>query len=219
MPMKSDACVSSESLLPLPQKVREAAERVSFCIDAPELWAQDDAELDALLADTASGPHTCQTWRDYHWLGDVLRHGEGALPPADAAFVAAVMRRVVQEPLPQTAPLPLVHAVGGVQREAANNAVFRWKWVAGVAALAAVVSVAWQVLVASGGGAAGPQLAQAPTHALPAAPVPVWTEHGVVLRDPQLEALLNAHRQFGGASALQMPAGFLRNATYDAPQR
>ena len=42
---------------------------------------------------------------------------------------------------------------------------------------------------------------------------------GVVLRDPQLEALLSAHRQFGGASALQMPAGFLRNATYDAPQR
>jgi sigma-E factor negative regulatory protein RseA len=28
-----------------------------------------------------------------------------------------------------------------------------------------------------------------------------------------------AHRQFGGASALQMPAGFLRNATFEGPAR
>jgi sigma-E factor negative regulatory protein RseA len=35
-----------------------------------------------------------------------------------------------------------------------------------------------------------------------------------MLRDPQLDALLAAHRQFGGTSALQMPSGFLRNATY-----
>ena len=232
MPMKPDAC-APESPPPLPPQVREAAERVSFCMDAPELLAQDDAELDALLADVVSGAHTRQTWGEYHWLGDVLRHGEGALPPANAAFVAAVMQRVAQEPLPAAQPTPQSATVvvplpvaspsqagpRAVAGEAANDAVFRWKWVAGVATLAAVVSVAWQVTVAPAGGAAGPQLAQAPAQAVPAASVPVWTEHGVVLRDPQLEALLSAHRQFGGASALQMPAGFLRNATYDAPQR
>jgi len=40
-----------------------------------------------------------------------------------------------------------------------------------------------------------------------------------MLRDPQLEELMAAHRQYGGVSALQMPAGFLRNATYETPQR
>ncbi|MHB8949586.1 MAG: sigma-E factor negative regulatory protein, partial [Rhodoferax sp.] len=36
-----------------------------------------------------------------------------------------------------------------------------------------------------------------------------------MIRDPQLDALLAAHKQFGGTSALQGPAGFLRNATFD----
>jgi hypothetical protein len=34
-----------------------------------------------------------------------------------------------------------------------------------------------------------------------------------MLRDPQLDALLAAHRQFGGTSALQTPTGFLRVET------
>ena len=48
----------------------------------------------------------------------------------------------------------------------------------------------------------------------------VVTDRGVVLRDPQLEELMAAHRHYGGVSALQMPAGFLRNATaYGASPR
>jgi sigma-E factor negative regulatory protein RseA len=44
--------------------------------------------------------------------------------------------------------------------------------------------------------------------------------HGPVLRDARLEQLLAEHRQYGGMSALQMPAGFLRDATQDTdPQR
>ena len=39
----------------------------------------------------------------------------------------------------------------------------------------------------------------------------------VMLRDPRLDELLEAHRQAGGAS--QMPSGFLRNATFEAPSR
>jgi sigma-E factor negative regulatory protein RseA len=42
---------------------------------------------------------------------------------------------------------------------------------------------------------------------------------GVILRDPQLDAFLQAHRDAGGPSALQMPAGFLRNATFEGPAR
>ncbi|OYU41868.1 MAG: anti-anti-sigma factor, partial [Burkholderiales bacterium PBB4] len=41
----------------------------------------------------------------------------------------------------------------------------------------------------------------------------------VMIRDPHLAALLAAHKQFGGTSALQMPAGFLRNATFEGPAR
>jgi sigma-E factor negative regulatory protein RseA len=40
-----------------------------------------------------------------------------------------------------------------------------------------------------------------------------------MLRDSRLDELLAAHKQFGGTSALQMPAGFLRNATFDSAQR
>ena len=41
----------------------------------------------------------------------------------------------------------------------------------------------------------------------------------VMIRDPHLDALMAAHKQFGGTSALQMPAGFLRNATFEGPSR
>jgi sigma-E factor negative regulatory protein RseA len=40
-----------------------------------------------------------------------------------------------------------------------------------------------------------------------------------MLRDPRLDQLLAAHRQLGGATALQAPSGFLRNATFEGPAR
>lgn len=231
MPMKSDSS-TSVSARPVSPQAREAAERVSFWMDAPELQA-DAAALDALLAACADDD-AHDTWGHYHWLGDVLRQGENAPPPVDTAFVAAVMQRVAHEPLPQRVPeavlphttvtvvaLPVAAPSASAVPEAANDAVFRWKWVAGVATVAAVVSVAWQVVVAPGGGVAGSQLAQAPAAVAPAHVVPVWTKHGFVLRDPQLEALLSANRKSGSTSALalQMPAEFLRSTTYDTPQR
>ncbi|RZL45382.1 MAG: anti-sigma factor, partial [Variovorax sp.] len=39
----------------------------------------------------------------------------------------------------------------------------------------------------------------------------------VMLRDPRLDVLLEAHQQVSGVS--QMPSGFLRNATFEAPAR
>lgn len=146
-------------------------------------------------------------WSRYQWLGEALRADHGATAgPGSREFVGGVMARIAQEAA--TAPV----AVAAPRAAAANEALFRWKMVAGVASLCAVAALAWQLVVAPAPGAA-PQLAQAP------AAVPVVTEHGVVLRDPQLEELMAAHRQYGGVSALQMPAGFLRNATYEAPQR
>jgi sigma-E factor negative regulatory protein RseA len=40
-----------------------------------------------------------------------------------------------------------------------------------------------------------------------------------MIRDSQLDELLAAHQQSAGISALQMPAGFLRDATYERPAR
>ena len=179
----------------------------------------------------AEDPQLRQAWSDYHWLGEALRAGDHAPAPADTAFVAQVMARIASEDSRSVKPHRITaQPVTVVQPEvpAANDAIFRWKMVAGVATLAAVVAVAWQVAVVP---QSGPQLAQAISPAAPTAPVvqlasgepsraqAVITERGVVLRDPQLEELLAAHRQYGGMSALQMPAGFLRNATYETPQR
>jgi sigma-E factor negative regulatory protein RseA len=38
-----------------------------------------------------------------------------------------------------------------------------------------------------------------------------------MIRNPELEALLAAHRQHGGVSVIQVSSGFLRNATYEVP--
>jgi sigma-E factor negative regulatory protein RseA len=40
-----------------------------------------------------------------------------------------------------------------------------------------------------------------------------------MIRDPELDALLVAHGAMGGNSALQLPSGFLRNATFERPAR
>jgi sigma-E factor negative regulatory protein RseA len=101
----------------------------------------------------------------------------------------------------------------------ANDAVLRWKWLAAAASLMAVTVLGWHV--GSVGIDTSARLASAPSTGVPAtvgAAVP-GTEPSVMLRDPRLDELLAAHRQFGGASALQMPAGFLRNATFEQPGR
>jgi sigma-E factor negative regulatory protein RseA len=122
-----------------------------------------------------------------------------------------------------------------VRGTAANDPVMRWKVAAGLASLAAVVAVSWSVMQGAagpdGGGVSAPQLAQVVPPTEPANPVvagsaagttnvAVNTGQGILIRDARLEQMLAEHRQYGGMSALQMPAGFLRNATYDtAPQR
>ena len=103
---------------------------------------------------------------------------------------------------------------------AANEAVFRWKLVASVASLAAVLSVAWQI-----GGVMGVEPSQTLASKAPAVANTdlgwqrVQTPQGTVLRDAEFEALMAAHRQHGGMTALQMPAGFLRTATFDSSLR
>lgn len=205
------------------------------------LSALIDGELDVshvggLLATVHSETDALANWHSYLVIGDVLR-GAGvvttAQPPGD--FLACIRERLRSEATPATLPTSIeltpVHAPQTVPMRAlaANDSLFRWKLVAGFASLAAVMAVSWSVLsgAPSGAGGASPQLAVAPATAPAPAPtvtgpstaVVVNTGQGPLIRDARLEELLAEHRQNAGMSALQMPTGFIRNATYDAAGR
>jgi sigma-E factor negative regulatory protein RseA len=111
--------------------------------------------------------------------------------------------------------------IARIDREASNDSSFRWKLVAGFVSMAAVLAVAWNTGSGVLAPSAAPQLAQsaAPQLARPEAPqqVLVMSAQGPVVRDARLQELLAEHKQFGGTSALQMPSGFLRNATFEPP--
>jgi sigma-E factor negative regulatory protein RseA len=190
-----------------------------------QLSALADGELDhgqvaALVHASRQDASMLHTWGSYHAIGDALRaHARDAQTASRP--VAAQLSRLAEQPL---ATLPLRPA-------AANDSLFRWKLVAGVAALAAVGSVVW-ALVGAQGGPVGAQMAQrsAPaatavaTVSAAAAPASAATASAtesapVMIRDARLDELLAAHKQFGGASALQQPAGFLRNATFQQAGR
>jgi len=165
------------------------------------------------------------TWALYHMVGDVLRSSDLA-KPADPAFLARLRDQLAHETAPQQSVATVVGVVAtpGVET-AANASVFRWKMVAGFASLAAVAAIGWTSLATlqGGGQAPGGQLASVPERvAVPAAPLVAVSDSDdqqVMIRDPRLDELLAAHKQFGSTSALQMPAGFLRNATFESPGR
>ena len=178
----------------------------------------------------AATPEGHATWAMYHLVGDVLRspemvhHGRNDL-------LSAVRARIAHEPLPQPQPAPQQQVVRHEQVPAANVSVFRWKMVAGFASLAAVSAIGWNAAMGLRDDAApdGQLAAAVPTQSAPAAvPAPMvavategdGTQPGaqVMLRDPRLDELVAAHRQYHGATNLQMPAGFLRNATFDTPK-
>ena len=198
-----------------------------------------DQALQQLLSADSGANDVIDRWNRYHVIGDVLR---GSAPPlasrSSTVFLSGLRERLHQEtppwqqPLAARVPDTLVAAtpvvVAAPSSDSANEGLFRWKLVAGFASLTAVVAVSWSVLGSLGAPVGGPQLAQAtpPAPAVAVAEeasspslVVVQTGQGALIRDPQLQALMAEHRQHGGMSALQMPAGFLRNATFDAPSR
>lgn len=156
-----------------------------------------------------------EAWNTYHLIGDVLRTGELAACSAPAAFLARLEQRLLQEPLQPAAGAmsnPRQVELAMSRPQAANDASFRWKLVAGFASFAAVAAIGWTVVGAVEKPGQG-QLAAAPGTVL------AGSQGGLMIRDPSLDEFLAAHRQLGGVSALQTPAGFLRNATFEGPSR
>ena len=180
--------------------------------------------LERVIQAFATDSQARTAWHTYHLIGDVLRSGKLTTGTAPAAFLAGFQVRLEHEQsvgrldAGPRVPVGLPVAVQPVAREsgdAANDGSFRWKLVAGFASVAAVAAIGW---TAVGEGMRGqpPQMATAAARAA----VAVVERPAVMIRDPRLDEMLAAHRQLGGgASALQSPAGFLRNATFEGPAR
>lgn len=192
-------------------KQHELQERVSALADGH--LAQ--ADIASLMQEMQTHPELVNQWHHYHVIGDVLRSEDLAVGADDLDFVLRLQKRLELEPAVQR-PVASQETVGtpGVS---ANASVFRWQWVSGLAAmvLAAVVGVGvwgWPF-------GQQQQMAADATQAVTVQGLAATGETQVMLRDPQLDALLQAHQQLGGHSALQMPAGFLRNATFERASR
>ncbi|WP_299765098.1 sigma-E factor negative regulatory protein [Ramlibacter sp.] len=154
------------------------------------------------------------SWDAYQVIGEVLRSGHAPVGRSSPeAFLVRLQVRLAQEAaVPRSMPAVPAIVVRPPRAQAANEG--RWKLVAGFASVAAVAAVGWNMFGAVAP-AGSPQLAAAPSSVLPVAA----QRTPLMIRDPRLDQLLQAHRQLGGATALQTPSGFLRNATFEGPAR
>jgi sigma-E factor negative regulatory protein RseA len=186
-----------------------------------------DLACDLLLRGVADAGQLHQQWLGYQMIGAAL-NGRPVVGSVRSSqdFLMGVMAGLPTDIPRELSPAPdarLVHVRSGV----ANDPVMRWKSVAGVASLAAVMAVSWTVLRETPGTpatASGPvlalnELSPAATVESADSAVVVNTDQGTLIRDARLEQLLAEHRQYGSMSALQMPAGFLRSATHEAAER
>ncbi|MDD5030254.1 MAG: sigma-E factor negative regulatory protein [Rhodoferax sp.] len=197
------------------------SEWVSALVDGELRGAEFAQAIDALSA----SPQARQDWDTYQLVGAALRSRSADLRSHDPAFVARWRERLAREqgvalqPVSAAAPPPRVLLV---PMYVANDRW--WRRVVGVASVVAVAFGLWQGWHSLGVGTTqgGPALAQlAPlTPPVAAATASVSPQDAaVMLRDPRLDALLAAHRQHGGVTALQGSAGFLRNATFNEGSR
>lgn len=186
----------------------------------------------------AQQPEAQATWHAYHVVGDVLRSNDLAFCADDQGFLARFQDRLALEPVfsPNVNTTNLI-AIAAYKSSAnalldaqdrsddmpANVPRFHWKMVVGVASLLAVVAVGWNAVGGLETTASGEQLAQMSSAAPPLQTMALANASSeapqAMLRDARLDALMAAHKQFGGTSALQMPAGFISSATFEMPAR
>lgn len=191
-----------------------ANQRVSDLADGCLPDGPDGQALSALLSD----PQSLQTWHAYHVAGDVLRSAELAPSRGDLAFLERFERRLALEPVRPTIQIQ-DRIAGDTGAGSANASVFRWKVLAGLACTALVGVIGLNQWPRPGMLNDAQMAVTAPVLSSEA-PVVVANESlGPMMRDARLDELMAAHRQLGGHSALQVPAGFLRNATYGGPAR
>ena len=194
-------------------------DHVSALMDGELQGSAQQASVETLLKDARAQ----EAWHRYHLIGDILRSDELAAGARDLEFLTKLESRLSQETMAARVEMPERVAVlppDGKHHTSANSDRFRWRMAAGGALTLALAVMAVFVLEPNMGRAdipmaVAPQImpdTQADVAAISVAP-------DGMIRDPRLDQLLSAHQQLGGHSALQMPSGFLRNATYDGKGR
>lgn len=173
------------------------------------------AELDMALGALKVSPEAQAQWHAYHLVGDVLRsNADAPIGAFDESFMKR-LRHGLQEPVSPMAARVDEPPLQMPMRPSANDALWRWKLIAGVSVLGVALTLGWQLMGDRSAVDGAVQLAQQSRPAVMAQPQ--LEQEPVMIRDPRIDQLLAAHQQFGGTSALQMPAGFLRNATFERP--
>lgn len=184
-----------------------------------QAW-RDDAELR-------------QTWHTYSVIGDVLRSDDLAHEAdRDAAFLARLRSRMAEEPVilapvvspaqdaEPSAPMPLT-----ARASALSPAMpLRRNWGAPLAMAAGVVTVVGVAVMMRGLAptTAAPTLAAAGAASGVVAVVARdmaasgLSEAPILVRNPDLDRYLNAHRQYGGAGVIGTPGGFRQVAASPA---
>lgn len=185
-----------------------------------QLSALCDGEADAGEAERSfdrwrDEPALRARWHAYQWIGDVMRSDDLASDAEhDQAFVLALRARLAEEPVVlapsrgrsvDTVPVPAPAVVVGGAR--------RMRWGA-PAAVAAGVVVTGALVMTNFGRAPSTAPAGLVVDATPAAPALAQgdaaseaTQVGDMLRNPELDRYLNAHRQFVGGASLAVPGG------------
>ena len=191
-------------------------------------WLQLSALCDG-EADTAEARASFEGWRDdaalrarwhsYQWIGDVMRSDDlASAAEHDQAFLLALRGRLAKEPV-GLAPARTDSVVPAVASAGAQLAVAggrRQRWGAPMAMAAGVMVTGALVVMSSSGPqptvSAGPVALQVQTGAQTVAAVgpsvgASAVQVGDMLRNPELDRYLNAHRQFAQGSTLSVPGG------------
>jgi sigma-E factor negative regulatory protein RseA len=190
-------------------------ERISALADG-EVLGENFADA---MADLAIDVQSAQSLHIYYVMGDVMRSDGLAPATHELAFLERLEAKLALEP--EQIRKPVLMATPSLPTQiSANDASVRWKWFAGVsfsALIALVVASEWLLQV---GGTSQLVKNENPLLVMTSvAQVAAAEDQTVMVRNPQLDALMAAHQQLGGHSAFQMPSGFLRNATFERSQR
>lgn len=189
----------------------DSQERLSALVDG-ELQAR---ELGDLLSRDEAG--VAEAWNAYQVIGQALRTSGVVTRSADPVFLANLRAALAEDAPARALPQAELQWIRD-GREAANASQFRWKAVAGFASVVAVAAIGWSLWSVPSGANPGSMAAVAvPANGLQTAVAE--SAQSVMIRDSRLDELLAAHKQSGGATALQMPSGFLRNATFETSGR
>jgi sigma-E factor negative regulatory protein RseA len=197
------------------------------------------ASLSALMDGDAAGcDDACRRWREdagtradwhaWHLIGDVMRSDEHRADAAhDARFLACVREQLAREPV-VLAPMPTLAAVPPARRRS------RMRWMAPTAVAAGFMAVAGVLVTTrapapdaapSGGTVAAGNPAPAVV-GVAAAPVPasaaepaLAADNLPMIRNPELDRYLAAHRQYANGGLQVAPGGAVRQAAVAGPGR